>query len=143
MKELIKHRTRDRRSGRNGRVVPLLVALLAACSTVFVAVTPAVAASANSGIYGVAPEWGGFCRDAGRLNNYATSVTYVNFTTGDRGGDSGDDVVWIRVRNGVRNSVQINVTCRWSTPIGMSYTITPRRYGQTFWFSTWGQYWSN
>jgi hypothetical protein len=143
MKDPITQGSRNRQAWRSRKAVAFVVALLAACSTVFASVPPAAAASANSGIYGVAPEWGGFCRDAGGYNNYATSVTYVNYTTGHRGGDSGDDIVWIPVRNRVRNTVQINVTCRWSTPIGMSYTITPTRYGQTFWFATWGQVWSN
>ncbi len=83
---------------------------------------------------------GGYCAGTG---NYATYVYYINFTTGDRGGDSGDDIVWMRVANGRPNSVQVGVQCRWSTPIAMNFTITPTRYGQSFWFTLWGQYWSN
>jgi len=75
--------------------------------------------------------------------NYATYVYYINFTTGDRGGDSGDDIVWMRVVNGKANLVQVGVQCRWSTPIAINFTITPTRYGQTWWFSLWGQTWHN
>ena len=105
--------------------------------------SPASAAPANSGIYGVAPKWGGYCPDAGRLKNYATRVFYNNHTTGNNGGDAGDDIVWIPVRNGENNSVTVSVTCKWSTPIGMNFTIRPARNGQTFWFSLTGEYWKN
>ena len=71
------------------------------------------------------------------------AVLYSNYTTGDNGGDSGDDIVWIPVRNGENNSVQVNVSCKWSTPIGMSFTIKPTRRGQTFWFSITGNYSKN
>jgi hypothetical protein len=102
--------------------------------------SPASADYANSGVYAVAPQWGGFCPGYG---NYATWVYYINFTTGNQWGDSGDDIVWMRVVNGRPNLVHIGVQCRWSTPIGADAWITPTRYGQAWWFSVWGQTWHN
>jgi hypothetical protein len=133
---------------RNARSLPrkALTAILMSCavlaSTLLLA-APASAATANSGIYGVVPEWGGWCPDAGRLNNYATSVKYNNHTVGRNGGDSGDDIVWVPVRNGIRNSITMSVTCRWSTPIGMNFSIIPKRHGQTFWFRLNGTFSNN
>ncbi len=125
------------------RLVAIALLTLAGTLGLGLSVPAANAISSNAGIYAVAPEWGGFCPDVRGLNNYATYVHYVNYTTGDRGGDSGDDIVWMRVRLGVNNSVQVNVQCRWSTPIGMSYNIVPSRNGQTYWFSIGGSTWRN
>jgi hypothetical protein len=79
-----------------------VVAVLAAAAGV--SAGPAAAANANSGVYAIAPPWGGYCMGTG---NYATYVFYINFTTGQQGGDSGDDIVWLPVANGVRNTVEI------------------------------------
>lgn len=120
------------------RAVTLAVVL--ALATPLVLVSSASASTANSGVYAIAPKSAGWCQG---WNNYVTYVHYVNYTTGDQYGDYGDDIVWMRVRNYSSNSVNISVQCRWTTPVGLNYTIYPTRYGQSWWFSLSGGSWHN
>jgi hypothetical protein len=116
----------------------LAVGLACAAATV-VAPAPASAATANAGVYAVAPS-SSWC--PGWLNK-VTRVQWSNFTTGGTGGDSGDDIVWMPVRTGITNSVNISVTCSRTYPRGMNFSIRPSRNGQTFWFYPSGYYGSN
>jgi hypothetical protein len=127
---------------RRRALMAIGIACAALAATLLLA-APASANTPNAGVYGVAPEWAGWCPDAGRLNNYATRVNYHNHTVGRNGGDGGDDIVWIPVRTGVRNSITISVTCKWSTPIGQNFLVTPNRNGQAFWFRLAGSFTSN
>jgi hypothetical protein len=113
------------------RLLVMLAVGIAAAAVAFSSAQNASAASANSGVYAVAPQWWGWCLGWG---NYVTYVHYINFTTGQQYGDWGDDIVWMPVANGQWNSVQIAVQCRWSMPQGWNYSILPTRYGQTWWF---------
>lgn len=115
-------------------------AVLFACAVLsVVAATPASAISANANVYAVAPS-ANWC--PGWLNR-VTRVQWTNITTGGTGGDSGDDIVWMPVRTGYANSVNISVTCARSYPKGMNFTIYPSRNGQTYWFYPDGGYGRN
>jgi len=111
------------RSMAAGGAAGLLCALLP--------VAPASAVTANANVYGVTPQWGGWC--TGPLNK-VTRVKWANHTLGKSGGDSGDDVVYFPVRKGVANSITMGVTCKYATPTGMNFSIKPSRNKQTFWF---------
>jgi hypothetical protein len=98
---------------------------------------PASAATANAGVYGIAPQSAGWCpKGPGLLKtNKVTEVWYVNHTTGKQGRDGGDDIIWIPVRTGTSNSISFGVRCRWNTPQGSNYTIRPSRNKQSWWFT--------
>lgn len=122
---------------------PLTRVAVVLCSLVTTATTvaaPASAGSSNAGVYAVASRSDGWC--PGPLNK-VTWVQWANHTTGGTAGDGGDDIVWMPVRTGVKNSVTISVKCKYSTPIGMNFTITPARNKQTFWFTPGGNYRKN
>lgn len=126
-------------------LVAVLAVLIMSGAVQASSIQPASAAPSNAGIYLVAPQWGGYCpKGPGILRwNKVKHVRYVNHTTGDSWGDSGDDIVWARVRLHTTNTITVAVTCRWNTPQGMNFRIRPTRSGQTAWTSTWGQHWLN
>jgi hypothetical protein len=121
------------------RLMGTLAVLLTCALMSVINATPAAAISANANVYAVAPS-ANWC--PGWLNK-VTWVQWANHTTGGTSGDGGDDVVWMPVRTGYSNSVTISVRCKYSTPIGMNFTIRPSRNGQTFWFYPNGGYGSN
>lgn len=118
--------------------VAVALAMVAAFMSV-VGASPATALGPNAGIYAVAPS-GSWCPG---WYNRVTKVQWTNYSFGGTGGDGGDDVVWMPVRTGYANKVNISVTCARSYPRGMNFTIYPSRNGQTFWFYPDGGYGRN
>jgi hypothetical protein len=101
----------------------------------------AVQAAPMGGIYGITPQWGGWCPGPG---NQIVWVQYANNTLGKNGGDSGDDIVWIPVNLNVNNNIVMSVRCKYSTPMGMGpYLIKPTRNAQSFWFRLDGTFTKN
>lgn len=121
------------------RMAGAMAAAVVSSSLLVLAPAPAVAAGTNGGIYAVAPtkSW---CPG---WRNKVTHVQWSNHTYGGTGGDGGDDIVWMPVRTGSTQSVNISVRCKYSTPIGMNFTIKPTRTKQTFWFYPDGRFTSN
>lgn len=84
----------------------------------------------DASVWVIAKKSDGWC--AG-YRNYITEMRYVNFTTGKSGGDSGDDIVYVPVKKGTNNLINISVKCKWTTPQGMNFNIKPVRH-QESWF---------
>jgi hypothetical protein len=129
-----------RASHRRRTGLAVFAGVLLALTTMAMTAAPAAAVTSNAGIYAITPQWGGWCPKGTGVARYnkVTHVRYVNHTTGDQWGDSGDDIVWARVRLNQNNSITMAVQCRWSMPQGTNFTIRPTRNGQSFWFSAVG-----
>lgn len=92
--------------------------------------TAAAATKPDAHVYVVATKGDGWCKG---LSNKVTYMHYTNFTTGRSGGDSGDNIVYVPVKKGVSNMINISVTCARTTPIGQNFNITPKKHQET-WF---------
>lgn len=130
--------SRFRRSGA-------VLALTAAAAVAPLATpVPASAATANAGVYIVAPKWWGWCPNVSGVTNRVTFMSQVNQTTGNMSSDAGDDVIWSRVALNTYNTIDVQVGCIYGIgSSGTRVTIRPTRNGQTFWVSPTGASYGN
>jgi hypothetical protein len=97
----------------------------------------------NGGVYIVTPKWWGWCPDV-RVKNYVTVVSLTNATYGSSSSDVGDDIGWIGVRLGYKNTIHVNVGCSLGHGSGgVTVTITPTRNGQAWFVGSTGGAWGN
>lgn len=154
--EIVKRLQGSKIDGRRRRLsrTSILFASLLLLMTSILAIGPSGTAEARSvfvtadtGVYAITPQWWGWCpKGGGGLArwNKVTSVSYNNHTTGDNViRDRGDDIVWMRVKKGRTNSVTVSVTCRFSHPQGMNYSIKPTKERQAWFFGFPSGTWSN
>lgn len=105
---------------------------------------PASAASANGGVYVIAPKWWGWCPNIARQNNYPYYMSQSNFTTGNSSSDAGDDIIWSRVALNQNNTISVAVGCILGYGSGgTTITIRPTRNGQSWFISLSGATWHN
>lgn len=107
-----------------------LVAAIVASAALVVASPAATSASTSYGyVYLVTPRWWGWCPGK---SNAVKRVDYVVDNVSS-GGDSGDDIVYAKVRLNQNNTVTMAVQCTKTLPQGSQETIKPTRNKQTFW----------
>jgi hypothetical protein len=125
--------------------IGIIAAALASLSVAGLALSgSASAATANGGVYIIAPKWWGWCPNVAGQNNYPYYMSQENYTTGDSSADAGDDVIWSRVTLNQNNRIEVQVGCiRGYYSTGTSVTIRPTRNGQSWDISPSGATWHN
>lgn len=111
-----------------------IVALVAGAAVL----NPAPAQAADGWVYVVVNN--SACGQAGvQVRGILSNVTQTGWTTSSW--DNGDNIIYPRVRLGVRNQINIQARCEkrtywWWTPVGYRTVVgyfTPTATGQTFW----------